>query len=241
MVRYIQSPLLAHRRAVSSYSTLQQFSIGHFDFTSLGTYWSTLKAVIGSLKLLPFVTEGLEPEEIKTKLAKSLGFLGLIHCNSPRSIYKNSIMTARLWGQNCRFFTTPGIVLSTKKTNPNIEKWPESLRVMFRTFHKLLEIFQTVSQNFSIVAQKTIKSCYLWRKLLKNFLGLMLKYANCTRKERLWFLSIFLQFCSVTNVAKQLCPQLKPKSLMSQKNCWMTFFIVKSVKCESSSTILNFL
>ena len=38
MVRYIQSPLRSHRRAVSSYSTLQQFSIRHFDFTSLGTY-----------------------------------------------------------------------------------------------------------------------------------------------------------------------------------------------------------
>ena len=34
----------------------------------------------------------------------------------------------------------------------------------------------------------------------------MLKYANCTTK-----VSIFVQFWGVTNVAKQLCPQLKPK------------------------------
>ena len=34
----------------------------------------------------------------------------------------------------------------------------------------------------------------------KHFLGLMLKYANCTTKVR--FLSIFAQFCGVTSVAK---------------------------------------
>ena len=34
----------------------------------------------------------------------------------------------------------------------------------------------------------------------------MLKYANCTTK-----VSIFVQFWGITNVAKQLCPQLKPK------------------------------
>ena len=202
MVRYFQSPLRSHRRAVSSYSTLQQFSIGHFDFTSLGTYWSTLKAVVGSLKLLPFVTEGLEPEEIKTKLAKSLGFPGSIHYNSPRSIYKNSVMTPRVWRQNCRFFTTPGIVLSTKKTNPNIEKWPESLGVMFRTFHKLLEIFQTVSQNFSNVAQKTVKSCYLWRKLLKS----------CLKKQKLFWSNA--KMCNLfkkskTMISKHFCAILQ--------------------------------
>ena len=49
--------------------------------------------------------------------------------------------------------------------------------VMTKAFHKLLEIFQKVSRNFS-------KS--------KNFLGLMLKYTNCTTEVR--FLSIFVQF-----------------------------------------------
>ena len=42
----------------------------------------------------------------------------------------------------------------------------------------------------------------------------MLKYANCTTKVR--FLSIFVQFCGVTSVAKQICPQLKPKNVMSK-------------------------
>ena len=34
----------------------------------------------------------------------------------------------------------------------------------------------------------------------KPFFGLVLKYANCTTKVR--FLSIFVQFCGVTSVAK---------------------------------------
>ena len=55
--------------------------------------------------------------------------------------------------------------------------------------------FPGISQK---VAQKTIKSCFLWRKSSKvarknkTFLGLMLKYTNCTTKVR--FLSIFCNF-----------------------------------------------
>ena len=49
---------------------------------------------------------------------------------------------------------------------------------------------------------------------IKTFCGLVLKYANCTTEGR--FLSIFVQFCGVTSVAKQLCLQLKPKNVMSQ-------------------------
>ena len=122
MVRYFQSPLHSHRRAVSSYSTLQQFSIGHFDFTSLGTYWSTLKAVVGSLKLLPFVTEGLEPEEIKTKLAKSLGFPGVIHYNSPRSIYKKFCHDSEALGTKLQIFHNSRHCLEHKENQPNYRK-----------------------------------------------------------------------------------------------------------------------
>ena len=43
------------------------------------------------------------------------------------------------------------------------------------------------------VAQKLLEKT-------KTFLGLMLKYANCTTKVR--FLSIFVQFCGVNSVAK---------------------------------------
>ena len=61
--------------------------------------------------------------------------LSLITVNSPRSIYLNATLTPTLKRQNYKFFTTPlsRILrrdLSTKKTKPNIEKWPESLRVM---------------------------------------------------------------------------------------------------------------
>ena len=35
---------------------------------------------------------------------------------------------------------------------------------------------------------------------IKTFCGMVLKYANCTTKGR--FLSIFVQFCGVTSVAK---------------------------------------
>ena len=47
--------------------------------------------------------------------------------NSPRSIYQNSNIA------NCsrlHCFAIPKRDLSTKKTKPNIEKWPESLGVM---------------------------------------------------------------------------------------------------------------
>ena len=65
------------------------------------------------------------------------------------------------------------------------------------------------------------------------------------QKIKVEFLIIFVQFCDVTSVAKQLFPQLKPKNVMRQINCWMTLAsspeTLKSVECESSSTILNFL
>ena len=50
--------------------------------------------------------------------------------------------------------------------------------VMTKAFHKLLEIFK----KFHVISQK-----------VKTFLGLMLKYANCTTTE-VRFLSIFVQF-----------------------------------------------
>ena len=61
----------------------------------------------------------------------------------------------------------------------------------------LLEIFQKVSRyiskSCSKVAQKLLEKT-------KTFFGVMLKCANCRTKVR--FLSIFVQFCGVTNVAK---------------------------------------
>ena len=70
-----------------------------------------------------------------------------------------------------------------------------------KAFHKLLEIFQKVSRNFSKSCSKVAKKNN--QKLLKKTktsFGLMLKNANCTKKVR--FLSIFVQFCGVTSVAK---------------------------------------
>ena len=71
----------------------------------------------------------------------------------------------------------------------------------------LLEIFQNVSRYFSKICsknnQKLLFVTKVAQKLLektKTFLGLMLKYANCTTKVR--FLSIFVQFCGVNSVAK---------------------------------------
>ena len=61
-----------------------------------------------------------------------------------------------------------------------INPWPAP-----RAFHRLLEIFQKVSRDFS-------KNC--------SKVGLMLKYANCTTKVR--FLSILCNFCDLTSVAK---------------------------------------
>ena len=74
-------------------------------------------------------------------------------------------------------------------------------------YHKLLEIFQKVSWNFSKSCsknnQKLLFVTKVAQKLLekkKTFLDLMLTDENCTTKVR--FLSIFVQFCGVTSVAK---------------------------------------
>ena len=79
-----------------------------------------------------------------------------------------------------------------------------------RALHKLLKIFQTVSRNLSKSCSKVAKKqskvafCHeVAQKLLaetKAVLGLMLKYANCTTKVR--FLSIVVQFCGKTSLAK---------------------------------------
>ena len=78
-----------------------------------------------------------------------------------------------------------------------------------RALHKLLKIFQTVSRNLSKSCSKVAKKqskvfvTKVAQKLLaetKAVLGLMLKYANCTTKVR--FLSIVVQFCGKTSLAK---------------------------------------
>ena len=76
-----------------------------------------------------------------------------------------------------------------------------------RVFHKLLEIFQKVSRNFSKSCSRNNQEVAfvtkVAQKLLeetKTFFALMLKFANCQTKVR--FLSIFVQFCGVTSVAK---------------------------------------
>ena len=80
-----------------------------------------------------------------------------------------------------------------------------------RALHKLLKIFQTVSRNLSkscskVAKKKNQKLLFVTKvaqKLLaetKAVLGLMLKYANCTTKVR--FLSIVVQFCGKTSLAK---------------------------------------
>ena len=84
---------------------------------------------------------------------------------------------------------------------------------LVRVFHKLPEIFQKVSFNFSKkkcskVAEKKnnqkmlfiTKAAQMLLGKIKTFCGLVLKYANCTTKGR--FLSMFVQFCGVTSVAK---------------------------------------
>ena len=48
----------------------------------------------------------------------------------------------------------------------------------------------------------------------KTLFGVMLKYANCITKVR--FLSIFVQFCGVTSVAKYFSSHLKAKKVMSR-------------------------
>ena len=63
-----------------------------------------------------------------------------------------------------------------------------------KAFHKLLEIFQKVSRNFS-------KSCSKVAQRNKNeFWSDAKKNANCTTK--VIFLSIFVRFGGVTSVAK---------------------------------------
>ena len=71
----------------------------------------------------------------------------------------------------------------------------------------LLEIFQNVSRYFSKSCSKNNQKLLLVTKITQKLLektktvfGLMLKYANYTTKVR--FLSIFVQFCGVTRVAK---------------------------------------
>ena len=76
-----------------------------------------------------------------------------------------------------------------------------------RVFHKLLEIFQKVSRNFSKSCSRNNQEIAFVTKVAQTFLeetktffGLMLKFAN--RQTKLRFLSIFVQFCGVTSVAK---------------------------------------
>ena len=66
---------------------------------------------------------------------------------------------------------------------------------MCRAFHKLLEIFQTVSRDFSRSCSKNNQKLLFVTKVAQKLLekkklvyGLVLKYANCTTKVR--FLSI---------------------------------------------------
>ena len=85
---------------------------------------------------------------------------------------------------------------------------------LVRVFQKLPEIFQNVSfdiskkKKCSKVAEKKnnqkmvfiTKAAQMLLGKIKTFCGLVLKYANSTTKGR--FLSIFVQFCGVTSVAK---------------------------------------
>ena len=76
----------------------------------------------------------------------------------------------------------------------------------------LLDIFQQVPCNFSkrcskeklLKKQSKVAFCNeIAQKLpekTETFFGLMLKFENCTTK--ILFLSIFVQFCGVTKVAK---------------------------------------
>ena len=63
------------------------------------------------------------------------------------------------------------------------------LNADIRAFHKLLEIFQNVSLNFSKSCSKNNRKLVFVRKVVQKLLekhknlfifGLMLKYANCT-------------------------------------------------------------
>ena len=76
---------------------------------------------------------------------------------------------------------------------------------------KFSKKFPVISQK---VAQKSLKDnqkllfvTKVAQKLLeetKTFFGLKPKYANCTTDSEVRFLSIFLRFCGVNSVAKQL-------------------------------------
>ena len=73
---------------------------------------------------------------IKSRPSCVLGFW----MNGPHSKYQYSSMAPRLSGQNCKFssFFCPSIPkrdLATKKTTPNIEVWPESLRAMLEYWY----------------------------------------------------------------------------------------------------------
>ena len=77
-----------------------------------------------------------------------------------------------------------------------------------RAFHsKFLEIFHKVSRDFSKSCQKKLSK--VAKKKNKNVFksDIMSKYANCATK----FLSIFVQFCSVTSVANTTLPSIKTK------------------------------
>ena len=83
-----------------------------------------------------------------------------------------------------------------KQNNKQINNKYDILSLVVRALHKLLEIFQNVSRNFSKVAFCN-ETCPKVAGRNKNFFGLMLKYANCTTTVQ--FLSMFVQFCGVTS------------------------------------------
>ena len=81
----------------------------------------------------------------------------------------------------------------------------------YRACHKLLEISQRVARNFAKICSKVAfsnESCSKVATESKNFFfclslllfGMMQKYVICTTKVE--YLSIFVQFCIVTNVAE---------------------------------------
>ena len=129
---------------------------------------------------------------------------------------KGSSFPSSPWPLSCfslvsraRVFPNPHLTLG----RPVKEADTKSFVSWGKAFHKFLEIFQKVSRNFSKSCSKIVKKknnqkllfalTKVAQKLLKKTktsFGLMLKNANCTTKVR--FLSIFVQFCGVTSVAK---------------------------------------
>ena len=65
--------------------------------------------------------------------------------------------------------------------------------------------FPVISQKVSQKKQSKVafcnESCSKVARKTKTFFGLMLKCANCSTKN-VRFLSVFVQFCGVTSVAK---------------------------------------